>query len=98
MFICIAHTIQFGFEFSAIALELFGEFLGHGKRFESIISLSFSPVKPFLEMSCVDLLLVDKNCKTMGFAFVLLDLGFEFLCFLGKLRGKCLEFLKLEVN
>jgi hypothetical protein len=43
-------------------------------------------------------LFVDENGKTMSFAFVLLDLGFEFLRFFREFRGESLEFFKLEIS
>jgi hypothetical protein len=95
MFIRIAHARQFDFEFRSVALELFGEFLGHGKGFKGIIALTFSSVKTFLEMGGVDFLFVNEHRKTMGLAFILFNLGFELICFLRKLACKCLEFLKL---
>jgi len=98
MFVCFAHASQFDFEFSTIALELFGEFLGHGEGFESIVALTFGSVETFLEVCGIGLLFVDKNGKAMSFAFVLFDLGFEFLRLFCEFRGKSLEFFKLEIR
>jgi hypothetical protein len=48
MFIRLPHTIQLRLEFRAIALELFGEFLGQGKCLDRIVALSFRTVETFL--------------------------------------------------
>ena len=98
MVVCVTHARQFGFEFSSVAFELFGKVLGHGKSFESIVALTFCSVETFLKVCCIGLLLVDEDSKTMSFAFVLFDLGFEFLRFFREFRSECLEFFKLAIS
>ena len=97
MFVCLTHTGQFRLEFGTVGFELFCKILCHGKCFERVVALPFCSIESFLKMCSIDLLLVDEKCKTMSLAFVLLDLRFEFLCFLSKLRSKSLEFLELQL-
>jgi hypothetical protein len=96
--VSLTHTGQFDLEFGAVALELFGKFLGHGESFEGIVALAFGLVETFLELCRVDLLFVDEERETVGLALVLFDLGLEFLRFLRELRRKRLELFELQTS